>query len=88
MQYARRTSSLHGGARRQVANVFFADVMDQDDEFLDKAIEAWCSTPSTRRGVHCPSRALIQESIYDKFMARCLDRIRKITQATRSTRRP
>jgi len=28
----------------------------------------------------CPSRALIQESIYDKFMERCLQRIRKITQ--------
>ena len=28
----------------------------------------------------CPSRALIQETIYDEFMARCLDRIGKIKQ--------
>ena len=28
----------------------------------------------------CPSRALIQESIYDKFIARCVDRVKAITE--------
>jgi len=62
-------------------NIFFADVMDEDDEFLDKAIEGLVLYAFNKGEVcTCPSRALIQESIYDKFMARCLDRIRKITQ--------
>jgi aldehyde dehydrogenase len=30
----------------------------------------------------CPSRALIQESIYDKFMARALDRVKAIKQGS------
>jgi aldehyde dehydrogenase len=62
-------------------NIFFADVMNADDEFLDKAIEGLVLYAFNKGEVcTCPSRALIQESIYDKFMERCLARIAKITQ--------
>ena len=50
-------------------NIFFADVMDKDDAFLDKAIEGLVLFAFNQGEVcTCPSRALIQESIYDKFM--------------------
>jgi aldehyde dehydrogenase len=62
-------------------NIFFADVFDKDDEFLDKAIEGLVLY-AFNKGEVCtaPSRALIQESIYDKFMERCLARIKAIKQ--------
>jgi aldehyde dehydrogenase len=61
-------------------NVFFESVMAQDDEFLDKAIEGLVLFAFNQGEVcTCPSRALIQESIYDEFMARCLERIAAIT---------
>jgi len=61
-------------------NVFFESIMAQDDEFLDKAIEGLVLFAFNQGEVcTCPSRALIQESIYDKFMARCLERIAAIT---------
>ncbi len=50
-------------------NIFFADVMDQDDEFLDKAIEGLVLYAFNKGEVcTCPSRALIQESIYDMIL--------------------
>jgi len=60
-------------------NIFFADVMDQDDAFLDKAIEGLVLF-AFNQGEVCtaPSRALIQESIYDKFMERVLQRVAAI----------
>ena len=82
MQYAAQnlipsTTELGGKS----PNIFFADVMDADDAFLDKAIEGLVLYAFNKGEVcTCPSRALIQESIYEEFMARCLDRIRKITQ--------
>jgi aldehyde dehydrogenase len=55
--------------------------MAADDEFFDKAIEGLVLYAFNKGEVcTCPSRALIQESIYDKFMARCLERIGKIVQ--------
>jgi len=60
-------------------NIFFADVMAQDDAFLNKAVEGLVLYAFNKGEVcTCPSRALIQESIYDEFMARCLDRIKAI----------
>jgi aldehyde dehydrogenase len=60
-------------------NVFFADVMDKDDAFLDKAIEGLVLFAFNQGEVcTCPSRALIQESIYDKFMERVLKRVAAI----------
>jgi aldehyde dehydrogenase len=62
-------------------NVFFEDVMAADDAYLDKAIEGLVLYAFNKGEVcTCPSRALIQESIYDEFMERCLDRIRAIKQ--------
>ena len=62
-------------------NIFFEDVMSADDEFLDKAIEGLVLYAFNKGEVcTCPSRALIQESIYDEFMERCLQRIGAIKQ--------
>jgi aldehyde dehydrogenase len=62
-------------------NIFFEDVMAKDDDFLDKAIEGLVLFAFNQGEVcTCPSRALIQESIYDKFMERCLKRIAAIKQ--------
>ncbi|MEY4882717.1 MAG: hypothetical protein RIS34_571 [Pseudomonadota bacterium] len=62
-------------------NIFFADVMDKDDGFLDKAIEGMVLFAFNQGEVcTCPSRALIQESIYDKFMERVLKRVAAIKQ--------
>ena len=62
-------------------NIFFEDVMSADDAFLDKAIEGLVLYAFNKGEVcTCPSRALIHESIYDEFMARCLERIAQIKQ--------
>ncbi|MBV9002398.1 MAG: aldehyde dehydrogenase [Solirubrobacterales bacterium] len=62
-------------------NIFFEDVMAADDAFLDKAVEGLVLYAFNKGEVcTCPSRALIHESIYDEFMARCLDRIARIKQ--------
>ncbi len=62
-------------------NIFFADVMDQDDGYLDKAIEGLVLFAFNQGEVcTCPSRALIQESIYDRFMERVLPRVAAIKQ--------
>ncbi len=62
-------------------NVFFEDVLAADDDFLDKAIEGLVLYAFNKGEVcTCPSRALIQESIYEEFMPRVLDRIRAIKQ--------
>ena len=82
MQYAAQnlipsTTELGGKS----PNIFFADVMDADDAFLDKAIEGLVLYAFNKGEVcTCPSRALIQESIYDAFMERCLERIERIQQ--------
>jgi len=61
-------------------NIFFESVMAQDDDFLDKAIEGLVLFAFNQGEVcTCPSRALIQESIYEEFMARCLKRVEAIT---------
>ena len=60
-------------------NIFFADVMDADDDFLDKALEGFALFAFNKGEVcTCPSRALVQESIYDKFMERAVARVAKI----------
>ncbi|KDB53804.1 aldehyde dehydrogenase (NAD(+)) [Sphaerotilus natans subsp. natans DSM 6575] len=64
-------------------NIFFADVMDKDDSFLDKAIEGLVLFAFNQGEVcTCPSRAVIQESIYDEFMARVLPRVAAIKQGS------
>lgn len=60
-------------------NIFFADVMDEDDDFLDKAIEGLVMFAFNQGEVcTCPSRALIHESIYDDFIERCVARVKAI----------
>ncbi len=62
-------------------NIFFKDIMDEDDEFLDKAIEGLVLFAFNQGEVcTCPSRALIHEDIYEEFMAKCLERIEAIVQ--------
>ncbi len=62
-------------------NIFFDDVMAQDDAFLDKAIEGLVLFAFNQGEVcTCPSRALIQESIYDRFIDRALKRVAAIKQ--------
>jgi aldehyde dehydrogenase len=62
-------------------NIFFEDVMDAEDGFLDKALEGAVLFAFNKGEVcTCPSRALIQESIYDRFMERVLDRMAKVVQ--------
>ncbi len=60
-------------------NIFLESVMAEDDEFLDKAIEGLVMF-AFNQGQVCtsPSRALVQESIYEKFMERCLARVAAI----------
>jgi len=62
-------------------NIFFADVAAEDDDFLDKAIEGLVLFAFNQGEVcTCPSRALIHESIYDKFIKRVLTRVAAIKQ--------
>ena len=62
-------------------NIFFEDVMRYDDDFLDKAIEGFVMF-ALNQGEVCtsPSRALIHENIYDRFMERALKRVEAIIQ--------
>jgi len=60
-------------------NIFFADIMDEDDDFLDKAVEGLVMFALNQGEVcTCPSRALVHESIYDEFMKRCIARVKAI----------
>ncbi|RYF08148.1 MAG: aldehyde dehydrogenase family protein [Comamonadaceae bacterium] len=62
-------------------NIFFEDVMSADDAFFDKALEGFTMFALNQGEVcTCPSRALIQESIYDRFMERALKRVAAIQQ--------
>ncbi|UFJ39636.1 aldehyde dehydrogenase family protein [Brevibacillus humidisoli] len=62
-------------------NIFFEDVLAKDDAFLNKAIEGFVMFALNQGEVcTCPSRALIQESIYDRFMERALARVKQIKQ--------
>ncbi|QQV77535.1 aldehyde dehydrogenase family protein [Sphingomonas aliaeris] len=61
-------------------NIFFADVMDQDDDFLDKALEGFTMFALNQGEIcTCPSRALIHESIYDRFIERAIKRVEAIS---------
>ena len=60
-------------------NIFFADVMDKEDEFFDKALEGFALFAFNQGEVcTCPSRALVQESIYERFMERAIKRVEAI----------
>ncbi|HRG65147.1 MAG TPA: aldehyde dehydrogenase family protein, partial [Saprospiraceae bacterium] len=60
-------------------NIFFKDVMDGDDEFFDKCLEGAALFALNQGEVcTCPSRILVQESIYDAFVERFLERVKQI----------
>jgi aldehyde dehydrogenase len=60
-------------------NIFFEDVMAADDEFFDKCLEGFAMFALNQGEVcTCPSRVLVQESIYEKFMERALARVAQI----------
>ena len=60
-------------------NIFFADVMDADDDYFDKCLEGFAMFALNQGEVcTCPSRVLIQESIYEKFMERAVARVKAI----------
>ncbi|MEI6020003.1 MAG: aldehyde dehydrogenase family protein [Bacteroidota bacterium] len=60
-------------------NIFFPSVADADDAFFDKAIEGAVLFALNQGEVcTCPSRILVHESIYDKFMKRVVERVKAI----------
>jgi aldehyde dehydrogenase len=62
-------------------NIFFADVAAEDDDFFDKALEGFTMFALNQGEVcTCPSRALVHEKIYDRFMERAMARVRAIRQ--------
>jgi len=62
-------------------NIFFEDVMAKDDDFFDKTLEGFTMFAVNQGEVcTCPSRALVQESIYERFVERALARVKAIKQ--------
>nr|WP_298413342.1 aldehyde dehydrogenase family protein [uncultured Halomonas sp.] len=60
-------------------NVYFADIMNAEPEFIDKAVEGLVLAFLNQGEVcTCPSRALVQESMYDDFMAKVMERTQAI----------
>jgi aldehyde dehydrogenase len=82
MQYASKnlnpvTMELGGKS----PNIFFNSVMDEDDAFLDKCVEGAVMFALNQGEVcTCPSRMLIQEDIYDKFIQKVIERTEAIVQ--------
>ncbi|MGD0633193.1 MAG: aldehyde dehydrogenase [Beijerinckiaceae bacterium] len=64
-------------------NIFFADVAREDDDFFDKALEGFAMFALNQGEVcTCPSRALIHESIYDRFIDAAVRRVKAIKQGS------
>lgn len=62
-------------------NIFFDDVMAHDDDFMDKALEGFTMFALNQGEVcTCPSRALIQNSMYDAFLSRAVERTKVVVQ--------
>jgi aldehyde dehydrogenase len=60
-------------------NIFFDDVMLDDDDYFDKALEGFAMFALNQGEVcTCPSRALVHKKIYDKFMEKAIARVQKI----------
>ncbi|ALH96191.1 aldehyde dehydrogenase family protein [Acinetobacter equi] len=60
-------------------NIFFEDVLAQEDEFLDKTLEGFAMFALNQGEIcTCPSRALIQESIADQFLEKAVERVKRI----------
>jgi aldehyde dehydrogenase len=62
-------------------NIFFDDVLAADDDFFDKALEGFTMFALNQGEVcTCPSRALVHEKIFDRFMERALKRVGAVRQ--------
>jgi aldehyde dehydrogenase len=62
-------------------NIFFADVLREEDDFVDKALEGFAMFALNQGEVcTCPSRALVQRPIYERFMERAVKRVESIRQ--------
>lgn len=62
-------------------NIFFEDVMREDDDYLDKALEGFAMFALNQGEVcTCPSRALVHEKIYDRFMEKAIKRVEAVQQ--------
>lgn len=62
-------------------NIFFEDVMREDDDYLDKALEGFAMFALNQGEVcTCPSRALVHEKIYDRFMEKAIKRVEAVIQ--------
>lgn len=62
-------------------NIFFDDVAAKDDDFLDKSLEGLVMFAFNQGEVcTCPSRALVHEKIYDRFMEQAVARVQSLRQ--------
>ena len=62
-------------------NIFFEDVMDADDDFRQAALEGFAMFGLNQGEVcTCPSRALVQKSIFDDFVDLAIERVKQIKQ--------
>lgn len=60
-------------------NIFMGDIFDKDDALADKAIEGFAMFALNQgEACTCPSRALVHESIYDRFVEKAIERVKKI----------
>src|SRR5690606_17716479 len=60
-------------------NIFFEDVMAQQDDYLEKALEGFTMFALNQGEIcTCPSRALVQESIADQFLELAVERVKRI----------
>lgn len=62
-------------------NIFFEDIFDHEESYIDKCVEGVLLAFFNQGEVcTCPSRLMIQESIYEKFMGKLIERIKTIKQ--------
>ncbi|WP_299009959.1 aldehyde dehydrogenase family protein [uncultured Shewanella sp.] len=62
-------------------NIFFEDVMDFEDAFLNKCVEGAVLAYLNQGEVcTCPSRLFIQDTIYDAFIHKIIERTKKIVR--------
>ena len=68
---------------RKSPNIFFESVADADDDFFDKAVEGAVMFALKNGEIcTCPSRILVHENIYDRFMERVIKRTNAISWLT------
>tara|TARA_R110001583_G_scaffold72596_3_gene203080 strand:- start:3632 stop:5152 length:1521 start_codon:yes stop_codon:yes gene_type:complete len=62
-------------------NLFFSDITQHEDDYLDKCAEGFVLGFFNQGEVcTCPSRALIQEDIFDEFMEKVIEKAKNIVR--------